>query len=188
MPHKRLSDITGHGDDGYTDLLGGVRVPKEDARIEAFGAIDEASCFLGLARSLCSSEAIKSYIEQVQRDLYLLGAELATAEKVYPKYGQITEQNLERLNNWCKEIEDNLVLPRAFILPGEISCSAAIDIARSVVRRAERNIWRIVRQGYSQNPVIPRYINRLSFFLFLLARWAEQNEGKQAKLAKHNQP
>jgi cob(I)alamin adenosyltransferase len=161
------------GDDGTTGLLYGGRVPKDDAATEAYGTTDEAVAVLGQARA--SADALSEEILALQRELFVVGADLATnpAEraKLEPGVSLVTAEMTERLERRIDELVGERALPQAFIVPGANAASAALDLARSVIRRAERNVVALEREGRDVNPEVRRYLNRLSDLLFVLARW-----------------
>jgi cob(I)alamin adenosyltransferase len=162
------------GDEGYTDLLGSTRVPKYHRRPEAFGTIDEASSALGLARAFTPSQVLKDWIYQLQRDLYVLMAELATPPENYDKVNfKIRSEDVERLDVLSDLLKEQVEIGKEFIVPGATSASAALDFARTVVRRGERHIARLYHDGDISNREMLRYLNRLSDVLFIMARWEE---------------
>ena len=162
------------GDEGYTDLLGKGRVPKYHRRPEAFGTVDEASSALGLARAFAQSQQLKDWLHQLQKDLYVLMAELATAPENYEKVDfKIRAGDVERLDSLADQLKQQVEIGKDFIVPGATSTGAALDFARTVVRRAERQIARLYHEGDVTNPEVLRYLNRLSDVLFIMARWEE---------------
>jgi cob(I)alamin adenosyltransferase len=168
----------GKGDDGYTDLLGPGRVPKYDLRPETYGTLDEASSALGLARALSGQERVKEILREVQHDLYLLMAEVAVPEEHIEKLPyRIKPEQLEWLDKTILELEKEVELPRQFVLPGASAASAAIDMGRTTVRRAERHAVRLVHEGHMPAGNVLRYLNRLSSLLFVLARYEEHASG-----------
>jgi cob(I)alamin adenosyltransferase len=174
---------TGKGDEGYTDLLGG-RVPKYDDRPETYGTIDEASAQIGYARSISSSERTKTILLGVQRDLYIMMAELAfTPELVQERY-HITNEHVERIGRETDEIAAVTPLPPHFVVPGDTIAGAALDVARTVVRRAERLTVKLAHEGGFSNDQVLAYLNRLSSLLFILARFEDQEAGVESTLAK----
>ena len=181
---KSLADMAGSGDDGSSGLLGGGRVSKADQRMEACGALDEVSSALGLARSLISDGDVRALIESFQRDMYRMGAELATTDVRAGKFGSMSRPDVERLEQHLRQIESQTPIGRDFILPGESSGSAALDLARAVVRRAEREVVRLGGQRSASNPEVARYLNRLSLLLFVLARYVELQAGRSAPVAR----
>jgi cob(I)alamin adenosyltransferase len=172
---------TGRGDDGFTGLLGRERVPKYDLRPEAYGTVDEAQAAMGVARAAAQNPRTKEILLDAQRDLYLLMAELAAA----------TPEAAARVNGlprgrvgWLEGTIDELVtkLPplRVFVVPGDSPANAALHLARAVVRRAERQVARLVHQGDVPNPELMPYLNRLSSLLFVLTRWEDTQAGLES--------
>jgi len=159
------------GDDGTTGLLYGGRVPKNDQVTEAYGTTDEAVAALGLARALTTDLAFGEELLGLQRELFVVGADLACnpddRDRLEPRVSLVTADMTERLEGRIDEVVREHPLPNAFIVPGANPVSAAIDVARSVVRRAER---RVVALG-PPNAEVSRYLNRFSDLLFVLARW-----------------
>jgi len=165
------------GDHGETGLFGGRRVPKDDARVEAYGDVDELAAFLGLAASLLSSQPeIVPDIEALQRDLFHLGAELATEPGHAPAAALIGDADIERLERKIDGAEAQLPALRNFILPGGTPGAAALHAARCVCRRAERRVVALARDG-GMRPEVIRYLNRLSDWLFVLARLTNHRAG-----------
>lgn len=163
------------GDDGTTGLLFGGRVPKSDLVTDAYGTTDEAVASLGLARALCDDEALGRDILVLQRELFVVGADLAAnprgRKKLEPGVSLVTGGMIARLERRIDELVEQRPLPREFIVPGANPASAALDVARSVVRRAERQVVALERAEREVNPEVRRYLNRLSDLLFVLARW-----------------
>ena len=163
------------GDDGTTGLLYGGRVPKDDLLTDAYGTTDEAVATLGLARSLCDDEAMQTDLLDLQRELFVVGADLATnpeeRAKLEPGVSLVTESMVQRLEQRIDHLVEERPLPQVFIVPGANPASATIDIARSIVRRAERGVVALERAQRAVNPEVRRYLNRLSDLLFVLARW-----------------
>ncbi len=179
-----MVDLAGSGDDGTTGLLGGGRVDKDDARIEAYGTIDEASSAIGLAKSLTSDPRVREICEEAQRGLYRVGAELATNPKSRAQFSVTGEAEVERIAELMTELETAVSMPDGFILPGSTPASAALDIARAVTRRAERRCLSMERATGATKPDVRRWLNRLSLLLFVLARYEESRAGKVAKAAR----
>jgi len=168
------------GDEGYTDLLGSTRVPKYHRRPEAFGTIDEASSALGLARAFAQSQVLKDWIYHLQRDLYVLMAELATPPENYDKVDfKVRPKDVERLDDLSDRLKEQVEIGKEFIVPGATSTSAALDFARTVVRRGERQIARLYHDGDISNREVLRYLNRLSDVLFIMARWEEAGRANE---------
>jgi cob(I)alamin adenosyltransferase len=179
-----MLDLAGTGDDGSTGLLGGGRAPKDDARIEAFGTVDEASSALGLARSLTGHARVAAICEELQRGLYAVGAELGTNPSSRKKFVVTGASEVLRLEEIMAELEGDAPMPEGFILPGATPASAALDVARSVTRRAERRCVTLRRAGGLNNPEVGRWLNRVSLLLFVLGRYEESLAGRRAKPAR----
>lgn len=180
-----LKIYTKTGDDGSTGLLYGGRVKKNDLRTEAYGTTDEAVAALGLARSLGpKAEGLTELILSVQRDLFVVGAELATAaenaSKLTPGVSKVTDEMTARLEGEIDRMAELSPLPDYFIVPGEAPVGAALDLARAIVRRAERNVITMIDSGIAVDQVVVRYLNRLSDLLFTAARWEESARGSAA--------
>jgi cob(I)alamin adenosyltransferase len=166
------------GDRGYTSLLGGQRIPKSGPRPEAYGTLDEASSALGIARASAARPKTKEIIMSIQKDLLVLGAELATAPEDLEKYPhQIKTDHVDRLERVIEDLQKDLVMGKEFILPGETVASAAIDLGRTIVRRAERKAVRLLQEKIITNGEVLRFLNRLADVLFILARY-EEGRGK----------
>ncbi len=164
------------GDDGTTGLLYGGRVPKDDPATDAYGTTDEAVAVLGLARSLADDPTIAEEILALQRELFVVGADLATnpreRRKLQEGVSLATPAMVERLESRIDAIVAERPLPEVFIVPGANPASAALDVARGVIRRAERQVVALERQpDRAVNPEVRRYLNRLSDLVFVLARW-----------------
>jgi len=165
---------TGTGDTGYTGLLGEQRVPKYDPRPDTFGTVDEATSALGLARALTSNTEVKQIIYQVQQELYLLMGELATPPENYEKMGlRMTPEHVQRLEQVENALKAEVEIPNKFIIPGDSPDGAALDLARTIIRRAERMAVKLLHDGVIQNGEVVRYLNRLSDLIFILARYIE---------------
>lgn len=181
---KPMLELTGQGDDGTTGLLGGGRLPKDDARIEAYGTVDEASSALGLAKGLTKDARVREICEELQRGLYGLGAELSTNPGAARPFATMTADGVARLEELVGELENEVTMPEGFVLPGSTSASGALDLARTVTRRAERRCVTLERLGGIRNPEVRRWLNRLSLLLFVLARYEEAHAGRAAKPAR----
>jgi cob(I)alamin adenosyltransferase len=196
-PRSRKSAVaTGRGDDGRTGLLfGGARVSKDDVRTEAAGAIDEAIAALGLARAGLQTadrrgdlpriiDGLPQIILRLQRELFVVGAELATApeaaDRGQPGETQVTAAMVSGLDDLLGQMEKHVPLPREFVVPGETRLSAALEMARTVVRRAERRAVTVRRARPVPDDQLIPYLNRLADLLWVLARAAEQAESRSA--------
>ncbi len=173
MPHYTRS-----GDDGSTTLWGGGRIPKDHPQPEAYGAIDEASSALGLGRALSTDPRTREIAIEIQRRLYLIMAELAVAAgKLVPDDFRTGADDIDELEAFAAELERLAPPPTEFVLPGGSAGSAALDLARTTIRRAERETVRLRRHGHPVNEHTIRYLNRASSVLFDLARYEEQQSG-----------
>jgi cob(I)alamin adenosyltransferase len=165
---------TGTGDTGYTGLIGEQRVPKYDPRPDTFGTVDEATSALGLARALARDQKVKDMIYRIQQELYLLMAELATPPENYEKMGfRITAEHVHRLEQDEEVLKREVEIPNKFIVPGDTLDGAALDLARTVIRRAERMAVRLLHDGIIANKEVVIYLNRLSDLVFIIARYVE---------------
>jgi cob(I)alamin adenosyltransferase len=165
------------GDDGTTGLFGGGRVPKSDPRIECYGTVDELNAAVGFAAAAAADLADK--LAQVQNDLFVIGSHLATPEEDTRRLARVPafeESSVARLEAEIDAAEADLPPLRNFILPGGVEAAARLHLARTVCRRAERLL---VALAASQrvDPVILRYLNRLSDWLFVCARWCNRRAG-----------
>ena len=169
------------GDAGETGLFGGGRVPKDHPRVEAYGEIDELNAVLGAARSVELMPRIDEVIAPVQRDLFSLGALLATPDLAkmhqHLEKARIDEGRVAQLERAIDDCEGELEPLRAFILPGGTPKSAALHVARTVCRRAERRVIALRHAGTEIPDVVVAYLNRLSDLLFVLARVANRRAG-----------
>ena len=173
------SFFTREGDEGYSGLLGKGHIPKYDLRLEAIGDIDEASSALGMARFLCAPSETKAILLQVQRDLYHIMAETAAPLETAEKFHVISTMHIVWLEETTVTWGDKVRLPEEFIVPGDTMAGAALDLARTVVRRAERRMAELLQMGDVQNGDLLRYLNRLSSLLFVLELNENQGTGKQ---------
>jgi len=180
------SFFTRTGDEGYTGLLGEGRVPKYHLRTEALGTVDEATAALGLARSMSRAPQIAPVILQVQRDLYKLMAEVAATPENAATFHAIDEARVLWLEEQTNAISERVNIPQEFIIPGDTAAGAALDLARTVVRRAERRVAELVHQGEVGNKELVRYLNRLSSLIFVLELMENQYEGHSTTLAKES--
>jgi cob(I)alamin adenosyltransferase len=168
---------TKKGDDGYTSLLGKGRAAKYDSRIEAVGTIDEANAAIALARTLSKAPQTSPILLDVQHDLYYLMAEVASTPENAPLFRKITPERVSWLEGQTDDLSSKVTIPDEFIIPGDSLSGAAIDLARTIVRRAERQIARLQHQKKLENPEILRYMNRLSSLCFVLELLENQDAG-----------
>jgi cob(I)alamin adenosyltransferase len=165
---------TGTGDTGYTGLLGAERVAKYDPRPDTFGTVDEATSALGLARAMAKDPQVKGIIYRIQNELYVLMAELATLPENYEKMGfRMTVEHVQWLEQVEESLKQEVEIPNKFIIPGDTLDGAALDLARTIIRRAERMAVKLLHDGVIQNGEVIRYLNRLSDLVFVLARYIE---------------
>lgn len=184
----KSSLYTRTGDSGETSLVGGERVRKSCARLEAYGTLDEFSSFLGVVLSApaCPAE-LREQLLAVQNQLFNLGAYLATA----PEDGKelscgLCEENLKEIESWIDELDEQTPKIRAFVLPGGCELAAHAHVARTVCRRAERRILALrEEEGCYIDPLLINYINRLSDYLFIAARWLNHRQGVAEIVWKH---
>jgi cob(I)alamin adenosyltransferase len=164
------------GDDGTTGLLYGGRVRKDDAAPQAYGTVDEAQSALGLARAEAERGGeLDLLLVRIERDLYVCGAELATLPENRHKLGDnvVTEQMVAELEALIDDLRERFPMPSDFVIPGGTRCGAALDLARSIVRRAERDSLSVAADGSH----VVAYLNRLSDLLWAMARWQEHDSG-----------
>jgi cob(I)alamin adenosyltransferase len=172
------------GDAGTTRLATGETVSKTDLRVEAYGAVDETNACLGMARLHTAGDAeFDALLGRIQNELFDLGADLATPPRPDEAEGaalRILESQVARLENEIDALNARLPPLRSFILPGGTPAAAALHLARTVCRRAERDAVRLVEAGAAVSPPALRYLNRLSDLLFVAARFA--NDGGAAEV------
>ena len=162
------------GDQGQTSLGDGARVDKHDLRVAAYGTVDESNAAIGMARLHSEGEA-DAILARIQNDLFDLGGDLCTPEQENPKYPplRVTSGQVERLEREIDALNAELAPLKSFVLPGGSPTAAALHVARTVTRRAEREMT-LLAQRETINPEALRYINRLSDLLFVLARHVNQ--------------
>ncbi|HTA42262.1 MAG TPA: cob(I)yrinic acid a,c-diamide adenosyltransferase [Bryobacteraceae bacterium] len=179
---------TRRGDTGQTSLAGGQRLAKNDARIEAYGTVDELNSFIGLAReSARELPELHRILGRVQHELFNLGSILATMpEDVHPKQARITAADSEQLEREIDQMNDELPPLRSFVLPGGSRLNAELHICRTVCRRAER-VCVTLTQTTELDEAILQYLNRLSDALFVWSRWASHRLGAAETLWEPNQ-
>ena len=191
---------TTKGDDGTTGLLyGGARIGKDDPRTEAYGTIDEAIAALGLARANLgvkkrtgtlgpSIGGLAPMILRIQRELFVVGAELATTPEAWDRLEdgrtRVSEAMVRGVEADLVALEANLEMPREFVVPGETVTSAALELARTILRRAERRAVGLSRDGLVPGPHLIPYLNRLADLVWVLARAAERAESRTATPAR----
>jgi cob(I)alamin adenosyltransferase len=175
---------TKKGDDGTTSLWYGGRVPKDSPRTEAYGALDEACSALGVARALCSggdgSPELAGDILRLQDDLFVAGAELATApeaaERLEDGITRVTEEMVSEAEALIDRYMAEVDLPPKFVIPGGNLLSAQLDVARTVIRRAERRISTLVEADAIASETLVHFVNRASDLAYAMARWADVDD------------
>lgn len=175
---------TGQGDFGDTGYLGEGRISKTSLRIEALGSVDEATAALGMARALSHSETTQSIILHIQRTLYYLMAELSADPKTAPRFDKISQGDITWLETQIETLENTVVLPREFILPGECPASGALALARTIIRRAERRTIALFEAKGFEKSLLIAYLNRLSSLIFVLEVYENTQSGYSTQLAK----
>lgn len=191
MEDKKYVNITKvytkRGDKGETDLLGGSSARKDSLKVESYGCIDEASSFIGLARFYCKNKTVKERLIGIQNKLLVLGGFLASDEKGKEMMkDQIKEEDIKLLEEYIDEYNQKLPSLKHFILPGDDKVAAYFHVARTVIRRAERRIVSLASQEKDLNPLIQKYVNRLSDLMFVLARYSDEVENKKWKSSSLN--
>jgi cob(I)alamin adenosyltransferase len=172
---------TRKGDDGTTGLWYGGRVPKHDGRPEAYGSVDEAASALGLARAAADRGGeLYEDILRVQNELFVAGAELATAPEAAGRLeagvSKVTAEMVDRLESDIDRYMERVELPPKFVIPGGTELSARLDVARAAVRRAERRVAALKDAGELADEIVVTYLNRLSDAVFAMARFADEEE------------
>jgi cob(I)alamin adenosyltransferase len=181
-----MSIVTKTGDKGETSLMYGHRVSKGDARVDAYGCLDELTAALGLARSIATDEFISDEILAAQKDLIVLMGELATAPAYHERYSKdgfkfTTPAMVDRVSAVIDDLEkDKSLYPKDWVIPGGAPVSAALDFARTTCRRAERHIAALSISDVKFNVEILRYLNRLSDLCWVLARYIEKDSRKSS--------
>jgi cob(I)alamin adenosyltransferase len=206
-PNERVPRVsavaTGRGDDGTTGLLfGGDRIPKDDLRTEAYGTIDEAVAALGLARAELelkrqldvlppALDEIATLILRVQRELFVAGAELAANPAAWDRLRdgatRVSAGMVAGIDALLEDYEARIAFPTEFVVPGETRTSAALELARTILRRAERRVVALQRADLVPGAHLLPYLNRLADLLWVLARAAEQAEARPATPARESE-
>jgi cob(I)alamin adenosyltransferase len=183
-----MSIATRRGDNGTTGLPGGVRVSKADRRVECYGTIDELISQLGFARSIAAIPEVKDLAKEIQRELFKVGSAIGTAPESRKPAPEITGQMVDALEAHVHRIEALPGILGDWSIPGESPASAAMDVARTVCRRAERIAVGLFEDKIVENPMILAYLNRLSDLLWLLGRQLELQAGVDASLRSAETP
>ena len=178
-----MSIATKHGDRGDTGLIGGARVSKADVRVEAYGTVDELGASMGFARSICEDAEVRELTKSIQRELFTVAGAIAS-----PKGGAesattyVSPEMVEALTAHVTRIEATEGILSDWSLPGEHAAAAAYDVARTICRRAERAVVRLVETGVEVNSHVVPYLNRLSDLLWLMGRLLELRAGLDTRL------
>lgn len=177
-----MSIATKAGDTGRTALIGGERVSKAEARVEAYGTIDELGAALGFARAVCEDEEVRAITKELQRELFAVSGAVANPQALGKEPAYVTEAMIESLTAHVHRIETMEGILSDWSLPGEHAAAAAYDVARTVCRRAERCVVRLAESGAEVPPQVIAYLNRLSDLLWLFGRLLELRAGIDARL------
>lgn len=177
-----MSIATKRGDNGKTGLVGGTRVSKCDPRVECYGTVDELISQLGFARAICNSKDVRDLVKKVQCELFKMESALATPRELACLAPAITADMVEKLEGEVNRIETLPGIRAAWSITGDLPAAAALDVARTVCRRAERLATRLMETDQLDNPVILAYLNRLSDLLWLAGRLEEVRAGVDSSL------
>jgi cob(I)alamin adenosyltransferase len=177
-----VSIATKTGDGGQTGLIGGLRVSKADLRVEAYGTVDELNSTLGFARSICGNPEIGSAVQDIQKTLFRVGSALATSPDTKRATSPLSAEDVDSLTGMVHAIEAKEGILSDWSLPGAHAESAAFEVARTVCRRAERCIVRLIESGAEIHPHALPYINRLSDLIWLFGRQIELECGVDSRL------
>ncbi len=177
--------FTAKGDDGRSGLLGQGRYSKAGLRFEVLGSLDECSAVIGVAKSLITHQKVKNILTQVQRDLYHIMGEISILPGQKEIIAPMSQEYVTRIEGYIYSLNDEVKLPDGFILPGDTVQQALLDLARTVIRRAERRLIPLFEAGELENSAIRQYINRLSSLMYQLELSVNHWMGKeQATMAK----
>ncbi|HEY4051046.1 MAG TPA: cob(I)yrinic acid a,c-diamide adenosyltransferase [Acidobacteriaceae bacterium] len=177
-----MSIATKGGDKGQTSLAGGIRVSKAELRVEAYGTIDELNAHLGFARSICRHDQIKQWTEEIQKTLFRVGSAIATPPESRKSVPPVTAEDVDGLTAIVHQIEAQEGILSDWSIPGAHTEASAYDIARTVCRRAERHIVRLIESDAAIQEHILPYVNRLSDAIWLFGRLLELEAGVDSKL------
>jgi cob(I)alamin adenosyltransferase len=169
---------TKKGDAGETSLFGGTKTKKSNIRINAYGTVDELNSTIGMVLSYSISEQGETILAQVQNDLFVVGATLATPDPGKSKIDQVGDKEIKGLEKWIDTLEEDLPPLKSFILPGGGGAGSTLHFARTVCRRAERETVELAEtEDIPADAII--YLNRLSDLLFVLARYENRQQGEK---------
>jgi cob(I)alamin adenosyltransferase len=181
-----MSISTKRGDAGQTGLAGGIRVSKSHIRVEAYGTVDELNASLGLARSFCQDEELRNKTFAIQKELFRVGSALATPPESRKAQVPVTQEMVDALTEQVHKIESIEGVLSDWSVSGDQTAAAAYDVSRTVCRRAERNVVRLMEAGEAVEPLVLAYLNRLSDLLWLFGRKLEFDAGLNASLRTAN--
>lgn len=177
-----MSIATKAGDAGRTGLIGGERVSKADARVEAYGTIDELGATLGFARAICADGEVRELTKEIQRELFAVSGAVANPQAATKEPPYVTDAMIDSLTTHVHRIEATEGILTDWSLPGEHAAAAAYDVARTVCRRAERSVVRLAETETGVPPQVTAYLNRLSDLLWLFGRLLELRAGVDTRL------
>ncbi|GAB4369556.1 MAG: cob(I)yrinic acid a,c-diamide adenosyltransferase [Spirochaetales bacterium] len=175
IPFDRIT--TRAGDEGVSSLYNGERRPKDDLIFQVLGDLDELNSFLGWVKSEGPDLSFRNELESLQSNLFRIGAEVATppSDPRFHSLDRMTDQDVMLLETLEKKILESIEVPETFVLPGSCPLSARLDVCRAICRRAERSLVAFIRsRGLQELACCQRYMNRMSDYLYVLARWADQ--------------
>jgi cob(I)alamin adenosyltransferase len=173
---------TTRGDSGHTGLAGGIRVSKASLRVDAYGNVDELNSALGFARSICEDVDIRELAKRIQHELFKVGSSLATPPQSPKPQVPITSEMVDALTADVHRFEAIDGMLADWSLPGELTVASAFDMARTICRRAERGVVRLVESGEEIQPAVLPYLNRLSDLLWIVGRKLERDAGVSGSL------
>jgi len=180
------SIATKQGDGGQTSLTGGVRVSKSSIRVEAYGTVDELNSFMGFARSICEDAGLRERTKAIQQELFQVGSALATPPEKRKGEAPLNSAMIDALTDQVHQLEAIEGMLSDWSIPGEHAAAAAYDVARTVCRRAERCVVRLIESGEQVDSDVLPYLNRLSDLLWLFGRKLELDAGVSASLRTAN--
>jgi len=176
--------FTRRGDDGFTDLIGGPRQAKDSLRIAALGDIDEASSAIGVARASVRGDDTRAALLHVQKDLYLLMADIAAVAGKGAENHRLGSAQIEGIEDVIRTFDPKISVPKEFVAPGDTLAGATLDLARAIVRRAERTVTHLLHEGEGATAEMFQYLNLLSSLLFGLARYEDSLAGVTPTISK----
>jgi len=183
-----MSIATMRGDGGQTGLSGGIRVSKSSPRVESFGTLDELISMMGLARAICPNEELKAATKRIQKELFKVASAISTPPESPKGIPVVEDAMVDALTAHVHQIEAIPGMLDDWTLPGEDAASATFDVARTICRRAERQVVGLIEGGLVVQPNVVRYLNRLSDLLWLFGRQIEKEAGKDARLRDESTP